>query len=175
MVCAAKHAFERLAPATGAPAPTPASPAAPTAPAPTANAAPPPAAAASGPIDPRTSEPCAILDADAAARIVGSPVISTIPRKEGFFLTSIPKRPLRRRWASERPKSPFSPCGRRGLGDEGQKRAGMQKTAVELPPGVGWLILSPVGSDCFAFHHQVPCRAPSVRLDGAFAQQGRML
>ena len=69
------------------------------------------------------------------------------------------------RFRQQNAQTPPSPrVGEGDWGDEGQQRAGMQKIAVELPPGAGWLILSLVGSDCLAFHHQVPCRAPSVCL-----------
>jgi len=72
-----------------APATTPAQPAA-SAPAPTqpaAGTAPTRAPVTAGPVDPRASEPCAVLNAEAIAGILGSSLITTVPRRAGFILT----------------------------------------------------------------------------------------
>lgn len=50
-------------------------------------AAPTQAPAAAGPVDPRTSEPCAVLNAGSIAGILGSSLITTVPLKDGFILT----------------------------------------------------------------------------------------
>lgn len=76
-----------VAPAT---APTQAPAAATTAPtqAPAAaTTAPTQAPVAAGPVDPRLSEPCAVLDAESVAGLVGGPLVTTVPLKDGFILT----------------------------------------------------------------------------------------
>lgn len=40
-----------------------------------------------GPVDPRTSEPCAVLNAESMVGIVGSALVATVPLKDGFILT----------------------------------------------------------------------------------------
>jgi hypothetical protein len=55
--------------------------------APAATTAPTRAPVAAGPVDPRTSEPCAVLNAESVAGILGSSLITTVPLKDGFILT----------------------------------------------------------------------------------------
>ncbi|WP_298820178.1 hypothetical protein [Chloroflexus sp.] len=54
---------------------------------PTAGAAPTQAPVATGPFDPRSAEPCAILNAESVAGILGLALITTIPLKDGLILT----------------------------------------------------------------------------------------
>lgn len=77
---------------TVAPADTPVQAAAtdttaPTQAAATDTTAPAQAAAAPEPVDPRASEPCAVLNGETVAGIVGSSLITTVPLKDSFMLT----------------------------------------------------------------------------------------
>lgn len=68
-------------------APTPAPAVVPTQVSAAETTAPTQAPVAAGPVDPRTSEPCAVLNADSVAGLLGSSLITTVPLKDGFILT----------------------------------------------------------------------------------------